>query len=62
MELISHLLGHPYCFDESILSLTHLSANKIAAADSILEKHPMKLVLPDPIVEYLDTYRNRTAQ
>lgn len=58
---VSNLMGHPHCFDESVLYLTQLSERKIAAADSILEKHPMKLVLPDPIVEYLDAYRNRAS-
>ncbi|MEQ6436274.1 hypothetical protein V8Z74_14765 [Comamonas sp. w2-DMI] len=60
-HMTSHLLGHPYCFDESLL-IKPLDERKIASAQAILEKHPKQLSLPDPIHDYIQNYYDQKSK
>lgn len=52
-------MGHSYFFDEAFLFKQSLEEKKIVTAHAILERHPAKLSLPDPIRDYIQNYRNR---
>ena len=58
-HLVSLQMGHPYCFDDAFLLKRSLDERKIVSAHAIIERHPAKLNLPDPIRDYIQDYRNR---
>ncbi|KGH23605.1 hypothetical protein P606_11860 [Comamonas thiooxydans] len=58
-HLISHQMGHAFCFDDSFLFRQTLDERKVVTAHALLERHPAKLLLPEPIQEYITAYRNR---
>lgn len=60
-HMTSHLLGHPYCFDETLL-IKPLDERKIVSAQAILEKHPKQLSLPEPIQDYIQHYYDQKSE
>lgn len=61
-NMVSHQMGHPFCFDDSYLMKSKLEEGKVATAQAILEKHPAILHLPDPIYEYIQAYKSQKLE
>lgn len=53
-------MGHGFCFNDSFVYKQSLEESKIVTAHAILDHHPAKLTLPEPVQEYIYAFRNRT--